>query len=373
MNADAATDQRRSTSRAMGRRTVAVLRVVGRHLPSCAGIVFLCGMLVAIAAAQESRKGSEGRAGKGAPTSTGDRTVVAQVNDKPIYKGDVDQALAALLRAQNISPSADPKPEHQAAVLDLLIGQRLYVDYIERNDELKASAEELKKIVDDMGRQLREKQRISLEQYARQRGLTKDALVSQIAIDLSRQKLVQKYDTPEWVEPYFKQHARHFDGTQLRVSHILLRPKGNGNENETRELRAKAEQIKAEIESGKFNFAEAARQYSAGPSRQEGGDLGFIGRAGPMVEEFNKAAFDLEQGKISDPVVSTFGVHLITVTEVKPGDKSLELVRDQVMPAFAQWLMEQLIANERKTAKIEFNESFPHFKPGTRELSSAEK
>jgi hypothetical protein len=61
------------------------------------------------------------------------------------------------------------------------------------------------------------------------------------------------------------------------------------------------------------------------------------------------------------------------VTEVKPGDKSLELVRDQVMPAFKQWLMEQLVANEKKTAKIEYSESFPHFKPGTRELSSAEK
>jgi peptidyl-prolyl cis-trans isomerase C len=122
-----------------------------------------------------------------------------------------------------------------------------------------------------------------------------------------------------------------------------------------------------------LTFADAARRHSAGPSRQEGGDLGFIGRAGPMVEEFNKAAFDLEQGKVSEPVVSTFGVHLITVTEVKKGDKSLELVRDQVMPAFSQWLMEQLVANEKKTAKIEYNESFPHFKPGTRELSSAEK
>ena len=98
-----------------------------------------------------------------------------------------------------------------------------------------------------------------------------------------------------------------------------------------------------------------------------------IGREGPMDKEFSKAAFDLEQGQISEPVISTFGVHLITVTEVKKGDKSLELVRDQVMPAFSQWLIEQLIANEKKTAKIEFNEKFPHFKPGTRELASAEK
>jgi parvulin-like peptidyl-prolyl isomerase len=330
--------------------------------------------LPAIAAGQESRKGAASRTEKaGSSTASGDRTVVAKVNDKPIHKEEVDQALAALLKAQNISPSDDPKPEHQAAVLEMLIGQRLYADYIERNDDLKPTAEELDKIVEDLRRQLRDKRRVSLEQYVRQLGLTVAAFKAQLALDISRQKLMQKYDTPEWVEPYFKRHAKHFDGTELRVSHILLRPMGNGNENETRELRAKAEQIKAELERGSLTFADAARRHSAGPSRQEGGDLGFIGRAGPMVEEFNKAAFDLEQGKVSEPVVSTFGVHLITVTEVKKGDKSLELVRDQVMPAFSQWLMEQLVANEKKTAKIEYNESFPHFKPGTRELSSAEK
>ena len=330
----------------------------------------LCLALSCGARAQETRKSAPDRASSSA--GAGDKTVVAQVNDKPIHKTDVDQALAVLLKAQQVSPSASPKPEHQAAVLEMLVGQRLYADFIERNDDLKASAEEVKKVVDDIRRQLREKQRITLEQYARQLGLTVAGLESQVAHDLSGQKLVQKYGTPETVEAYYKRYGRNFDGTQLRVSHILLRPKGNGNENETAELRAKAEQIKAQIESGKLTFADAARQFSAGPSRQDGGDLGFIGRTGPMVEEFNNAAFELEQGKISEPVITTFGIHLITVTEVKPGDKPLELVRDQVMPVFKQWLIEQLITKEKKTAKIEFNESFPHFKPGTRELAGAE-
>jgi parvulin-like peptidyl-prolyl isomerase len=368
MNSDAATDRRRWRFCERPRRAVTFVRFVAL------GLALFLDVPGSSAIAQESQKGAETRTARSdASGATGDRTVVAHVNDKPIHKGDVDQALAALLKAQQVSPSANPKPEHQAAVLEMLIGQRLYADYIERSDDLKASTEDVDKLVEDLRRQLREKRRVTVEQYVRGLGLTMTAFKSQIANDVSRQKLEHKFGTPERVEAYFKRHARHFDGTQLRVSHILLRPKGNGNENETKELHSKAEQIKADIESGKLTFADAARQHSAGPSRQEGGDLGFIGRTGPMVEEFNKAAFDLEQGKISAPVVSTFGVHLITVTEVKKGDKSLELVRDQVMPAFTQWLIEQLIANERKTAKIEFNEKFPHFKPGTRELASAEK
>jgi peptidyl-prolyl cis-trans isomerase C len=186
-------------------------------------------------------------------------------------------------------------------------------------------------------------------------------------------KFLQRYGQPQTIEAYFKRQGRHFDGTQLRVSQILLRPKGRGDPTETRALRAQAQQLKADIEAGKLTFADAARQFSAGPSRKDGGDLGFIGRKGPMVAEFSKAAFDLEQNKISDPVITSFGVHLITVTEIKPGEKSLELVRDEVMPAFSQWLVDELIERELKTAKIEFNESFPHYKPGTRELAGVEK
>jgi hypothetical protein len=62
---------------------------------------------------------------------------------------------------------------------------------------------------------------------------------------------------------------------------------------------------------------------------------------------------------------------LITVTEVKPGDKTLDDVRSKVMPAFNQWLVEQLIERETKAAKIEFTDGFPHYKPGTRELAAA--
>jgi parvulin-like peptidyl-prolyl isomerase len=92
-----------------------------------------------------------------------------------------------------------------------------------------------------------------------------------------------------------------------------------------------------------------------------------------MHEAFNRAAFDLQQGEISEPVATIFGVHLITVTEVKPGGKTLEEVRSQVMQDFNQWLVDQLIEEEIKKAKIEFNENFPHYKPGTRELAATEK
>jgi peptidyl-prolyl cis-trans isomerase C len=295
--------------------------------------------------------------------------VVARVNDQPIYKEDVDRALDAVSKRQPINP--DQLDEFQAATLAQLISQRLVFDFI-KEQELLATAQEIDVQIDQIEDQLKA-QKSSLSALMRQSGLSRSALRSRIGNDVSLQKLVAKFGPEERIQAYFKQHAWQFDGTELRVSHILLRPNGGGSQAEMNEVRAEAARIKGEIESGKITFADAAKKYSAAPSRTEGGDLGFIRREGPMIEGFNRAAFDLKQGQVSEPVATTFGVHLITVTEVRPGGKTLDEVRGKVTPAFTQWLVDQLIEQRVKTVKIEFNENFPHYKPGTRELAAAEK
>jgi len=73
--------------------------------------------------------------------------------------------------------------------------------------------------------------------------------------------------------------------------------------------------IKKQIETGEFTFEAAAEAESdCEGSAQNGGDLGWFGR-GQMVPEFEAVAFELEIGKISDPVKTTFGYHLIKVEE----------------------------------------------------------
>jgi parvulin-like peptidyl-prolyl isomerase len=295
----------------------------------------------------------------------GDRTVVAQVNGKPIYKSDVDQALNNLARGQPIEPAN--LPQVQAGVLSQLISQRLLFGFIEQN-KLTATPEEVDRAIDAIKRS-----NPKIEQQVRQAGQTMAALRTQVAGELSMLKFVQEYGKPEVIQAYFNRNKRHFDGTQVRVSHILLRPASKGDEAEAGKLREEAIRIKADIEAGKLTFADAAKQFSAGPSRREGGDLGFINRDGPMVETFTSAAFELEEGKISEPVTTNFGVHLIVVTEVKPGDKELDQVREKLMRPFRQWLIDKLIERELKKAKIELNDEFPHYKPGTRELVTPER
>lgn len=89
--------------------------------------------------------------------------------------------------------------------------------------------------------------------------------------------------------------------TVVKASHILI-----PTENE-------AKTIKTMLDNGE-DFAILARQYSTCPSKSMGGNLGYFKR-GEMVKEFEKAAFSLPVGQVSEPVETRFGWHLIKVTD----------------------------------------------------------
>jgi parvulin-like peptidyl-prolyl isomerase len=72
---------------------------------------------------------------------------------------------------------------------------------------------------------------------------------------------------------------------------------------------SEAQIILEKIKKGE-SFAKLAQENSLDGSRKRGGDLGFFGR-GVMVKEFEKAAFALQRGQISEPVKTQFGYHII--------------------------------------------------------------
>lgn len=88
---------------------------------------------------------------------------------------------------------------------------------------------------------------------------------------------------------------------EVRASHILVK------------TQEEALEIKEEIAAGK-PFEEAAKEYSLCPSGKNGGDLGYFGR-NVMVLEFDHAAFEAPVGKVTNPINTNFGWHLILVTD----------------------------------------------------------
>ena len=72
-----------------------------------------------------------------------------------------------------------------------------------------------------------------------------------------------------------------------------------------------------------------------------------------MPEDFSRAAFALKPGEIGQPFRSRFGVHLITVTDRKPGDLVLEDVRAVVLSQLSEELWRQTVSELRTAGKIE--------------------
>ncbi len=125
----------------------------------------------------------------------------------------------------------------------------------------------------------------------------------------------QKINEAE-VQSYYNAHKSDFaiKEDEVRARHILFEMPKNPTPKEMADTAQKAFFVMEKLKKG-ANFAEMAKKYSNDPgSATQGGDLGFFPR-GKMVPEFDKAAFDLPVGKISDLVRTNFGLHIIQVQE----------------------------------------------------------
>ena len=116
-------------------------------------------------------------------------------------------------------------------------------------------------------------------------------------------------------EEYFNSHKSEFGrDEEVRAQHILILAK-EGDAKAEAEALAKIKAIKEQLKKG--DFAKIAEKESQDPgSKQKGGDLGFFSR-GSMVKEFEDVAFGSPVGKVSEPVKTSYGYHLIKVTDKK--------------------------------------------------------
>jgi peptidyl-prolyl cis-trans isomerase C len=147
--------------------------------------------------------------------------------------------------------------------------------------------------------------------------------------------------TDEAMKKVYEEASKQITGEQeVHARHILVE-----TENE-------AKAIKAELDKG-GDFAELAKTKSKDPGASDGGDLGFFTKE-QMVPEFSAAAFGLEPGKISDPVKSQFGWHIIKVEERRNRTApDFEQVKSQIETYVTRKAQADYVGKLRQAAKIE--------------------
>lgn len=122
---------------------------------------------------------------------------------------------------------------------------------------------------------------------------------------------------------------------RVHAQHILFMTVGK-TDAEVEEIRKKAEDVLKQAKKG-AKFDELARKYSEDPgSKEKGGDLGWLVQ-GQTVPEFEKAAFSLPPGSISDLVKTQYGFHIIKVLEKETAHtKSFDEVKDSIRAPLLQ-------------------------------------
>ncbi|MBM7567044.1 peptidylprolyl isomerase [Paenibacillus sacheonensis] len=178
------------------------------------------------------------------------------------------------------------------------------------------------------------------ENALQQSGMTVEDLMKQTPTQLRIRKILEKRVnvTDAEVKQYFEANKAEYDQPeQVRASHILVATK------------AEADEIEKQLKAG-ADFAKLAQAKSLDTgSKAAGGDLGYFGK-GAMVPEFEKAAFALKVGELSEPVKSDYGYHVIKVTdhkdakpatlEEKKAEIREQLAQQRVSALSADWLAE---------------------------------
>jgi peptidyl-prolyl cis-trans isomerase C len=161
------------------------------------------------------------------------------------------------------------------------------------------------------------------------------------------------------IKKFYDDNPQYFSAPeQVHAAHILLKIDKNATPEKKAEAKSKLEALRADIESKKISFADAAAKNSEDPgSAKNSGDLGFFPR-GQMVKPFEDAAFSTKPGTLTPVIETQFGYHLINVIELKPAGKTpLEQAKNDIKNFLdrkaKQDAVQKYIADLRQKVKIE--------------------
>ena len=289
--------------------------------------------------------------------------VLAKVNGTEITRKDVDRAVKVMM-AQNQVPQdvqAQVMPQARAAALEQLTAAELLyqaaakieiknlekqvADKVAENKAKFATGDEFEgalKSVDMTQKDMRDfsRKEIVITSFIN----TKFAEKTTVSDAEARKFYTDNLDA------YFKKPE------SLRASHILVGVDEKASEEDRKKAKEKAAEILKRLKDG-GDFPAIANAESSCPSSAQGGDLGEFGR-GQMVPAFEKAAFALKPGEISEVVETQFGYHIIRVTEKREeAVEPFEEVKEKIVPFLKQQKVQkevmEYVEGLKKTAKIE--------------------
>lgn len=287
--------------------------------------------------------------------------IVARVNGTPIYKADVESAMASFMKSNGVGPDVpeEKKREIEQMVLDGLIGSELLAQKA-RTVAIEVPQAEVDQRIAQTRSGMGDD---AFQQELRKRGLTSEGLETMIRQNLMVQKMISEQVisavqvTDAEARSFYDQNQAQMQKPEdVEASHILIRSAAADAPEKKAEARRKIEEALKRAKSGE-PFEALAKEYSEDGSASRGGALGAVQR-GQTVPAFEQVAFNLGVGQVSEVVESPFGYHIIKVTGKHPaGTASFEEARERIIDFLKQQktreVLDKMVAELRAQAKIE--------------------
>jgi peptidyl-prolyl cis-trans isomerase C len=266
---------------------------------------------------------------------------IAVVGDREIPKADYDRLLAQAqttyeAREQDFPEAGTPEfAQLRNAIVRSLVEQAQFEIAAEELG-IEVTDEEVEERLDELKEQFFEGDEEKYEEELEKQGLTDEQVREDVRSRVLSEKVFDDVTadvevTDEEVEAYYEENKAQFETPASReVRHILV------------ENKRQADRLYAQLQDG-ADFAKLAKEHSQDPgSAEEGGN--FTAQQGATVEEFDKTAFELETGEISEPVETQFGWHIIEALE------DIEPAATQELSEVEQQIREQLQEEKRNQA-----------------------
>ena len=280
--------------------------------------------------------------------------VVARVNDSIVTQS----ALDARVELARKDPAAPPDVKKvRIAVLEQMIRDRLVQDKAEALD-LTASEAEVDESLERVKEQYGMKSDADFDHALSANGMTREALRGQLRQSILTNKVLSREVPTTLTDDAIRtEYERVKDKLYVvpekaRISEVLVRfdPRDTSSHEAAR---AKILEAQKRLQAG-TPFADVAREFSDGPTRDRGGDLGMVSK-GDLAPELDQAVFG---GDLASPVETRDAFHLVAVTErVKAGFRPFDEVKEEIRKKMSEELydkkFEEYLRDLRKAAFVQ--------------------
>ena len=312
------------------------------------------------------RRGTEQDADqKSAGTGGAAKGPIARVNGVAIPREPLEKQLAQVL-GRSAQSGREMKPQARERLKDSIVARLVESEVVRQKAAalgVVASPEEEAEHWEAYKKRYGSEEafRAAIERL----GTTVDELRPQVAGELPRQKLLgQAVEgvtvTPDEVKAYYERNKlRLVDQQGVRLSEIVIRVPPNAPPDEKAEKKRRAEEVLKKATAKKADFAKLVAEYSEGPAKERGGDIGFIAR-NQLGKPQADAVWPLKVGEVR--LVETPTAYVIAKkTEERPAhQKTLEETKDQiehtVLTQKRQQAIRDALAKWKSEAKIEILE-----------------